>query len=720
MTKLERREFRLALVIGLPLIIAAAGMVWAMSQMLDRMAESVNTQERVRTWQAVQSAIHATRGSLTGIIVDNARWDDAVDQAYGPIDADWMFNTWGVGTDDINYDTMFLVDAAGNSLISFRHGERFEEVPANYYGSALRLALGELPKDKSTFDTVSSLVRTADGLAVMAAAPIMPTTQGKEIPTDRPHVLVFSRLLSDELLVKLGKQYIVDELRFVSLDSADRTTYHLFDRWGQPVTAVAWRDRNPGQEVKDTYRYSAFAIVLALVGVMVPLTVVHFLTMRRLDAKERQATLAAVHDALSGLPNRVRLLAELGRKLPKARKSELALAFIDLDGFKAVNDAYDHETGDKLIKAVAAGLSTLIGNDGLIARLGGDEFAVLMTGHGAAQKLETVARNVIAFVREPFDIDGRIAAIGASIGIAELGDETLEPNELMRRADIAMYEAKESGRNQYRRFDASLDQKRSENLEIANELRFLLETGAFEVAYQPMVSSWTRDIVGVEALARWPKASARLVTPDRFIPIAEEHGLIDMLAMHVLKVSCRDMTGWQGLKLAINLSPVQINNRNLVKDIRRVTEETGFDIRRLEVELTESLLIRNPERAKRFIKELKSCGVTVALDDFGTGYASVGYLREYAFDKVKLDRSLTQSMAQDPATQQVVYGTIMIAKGLSAEIIAEGIETEEEARLMRVAGCEQLQGFYFSKPVAVGNIGELLNEDIQSPLQATA
>jgi diguanylate cyclase (GGDEF)-like protein len=439
-----------------------------------------------------------------------------------------------------------------------------------------------------------------------------------------------------------------------------------------------------------------------------------------MENNERKARLASRHDALSGLPNRAFLLDELGTRLAQAEPSELALIFIDLDGFKAVNDAYDHETGDKLIRAVAAGLESVVAGDGIIARLGGDEFAVLVTGESAVNRSERIAARVLAFVKEPFDIDGRIASIGASIGIAELGSEPLDPSELMRRADIAMYDAKDNGRNRWRRFDETLDLKRIEDLTVANELRAFIARGEFDVAYQPMVDSRDRAIVGVEALARWPKSSTRDLTPDRFIPVAEEHGLIDSLSALILGIACRDMVQWRDLKLAVNVSPVQIANPQLVPDITRIASEAGLPLQRLEVEFTESVLIRNPARAKQVIRELQGLGVTVALDDFGTGYASVGYLREYGFNKIKLDRSLTHSISTDIAAQQVVQGTILIARGLSANIIAEGVETEEEAQLMRLSGCNQLQGFYFGRPQAATALVSLLATEATEPVRATA
>jgi diguanylate cyclase (GGDEF)-like protein len=383
--------------------------------------------------------------------------------------------------------------------------------------------------------------------------------------------------------------------------------------------------------------------------------------------------------------------------------------YIDLDGFKNVNDTYGHETGDKLICAIAAGFLGIAGEQGTLARLGGDEFAVLIAGGNSAKTAMAVAGEMLVFVNRPFNIDGRIALVGASIGIVLAdGAEELEASEIMRRADVAMYTSKDQGRNRCCLFDKELDTQRINDIIIANELREHVRQGKIEVAYQPIVDSRTRTVIGVEALARWPKADSRQLPPEKFIPIAEEQGVINALGESVLAIACRDAAQWQDIRVSINVSPVQLNNPDFVRDVQRIAAQCGLPLKRLELELTESFLIHNPGRAKAVIDELRTCGISVSLDDFGTGFSSVGYLRQFAFDKVKLDRSLTNSIARDAATQRVVQGTVLIATGLSLEITAEGIESEEEAQLLRLSGCNLLQGYYFGRPQSSLRIASLL------------
>jgi diguanylate cyclase (GGDEF)-like protein len=374
---------------------------------------------------------------------------------------------------------------------------------------------------------------------------------------------------------------------------------------------------------------------------------------------------------------------------------------IDLDGFKTVNDTYGHETGDHLLQVVSRSFEKIVGENGLLARLGGDEFAILISGPDALQTADEVCERIHELFAKPFDLDGRIANIGASIGVATLGEEPMDSIELMRRADVAMYEAKNTGRNRRCNLDAEIDRKRRDDFEVAAEMRDLVARGDFEVAYQPIVESRTAKILGVEVLARWPASSPRTLYPDYFIKVAEEHGVIDDLGALILDIACRDTAAIRGLRLAVNVSPLQLNNPAFIKTLIKTAEKHHFDLHRLDIELTENVLIRYPERAKAVISEMQELGITVSLDDFGTGFASVGYLREFGFNNVKLDQSLTQAILTDAAAQQVVQGTIMIANGLSATTVAEGVETIEESDVMRLLGCQQLQGYYYGRPAAL-------------------
>jgi diguanylate cyclase (GGDEF)-like protein len=389
-----------------------------------------------------------------------------------------------------------------------------------------------------------------------------------------------------------------------------------------------------------------------------------------------------------------------------ARPGRHVLLYVDLDGFKSVNDTYGHTIGDRLLCIVAAGFQQLA-DGALLARLGGDEFAAMLTGGDAVTRAETLAADIVKFLREPFDIEGRSCCVGASIGLAK-AEAGVDVSEIMRRADVAMYDAKEQGRGLWRWFNPELDARKAGDQQLAAEMRKLVGRGSFAIAYQPIVSAASREITGVEALARWPQPSSFNPTPDSFIRIAEENGIIDDLGALILRLACRDAARWRGISLSVNVSPLQLNSRSFVATVKRIAEEEGFDLARLEMEFTETILIRNAQRAREVLRELHDLGIKVALDDFGTGFASIGYLRSFAFDRVKLDRSLTKGVGCDDSTQKIVQGTVLIAQGLSADIVAEGVEAEEQAQILRLTGCGHLQGHHLGKPGPAAALDEAL------------
>lgn len=693
-----RTRFGLTLFVLLPLLLSAFGMFWSTSYVLNGISVSVNKQEDERAWQAVQSAMQAAQSRLAGTVADNARWDDAVLHTYGTVDTEWIRSTWGDFTDGTNYNAAFVVGPDGMTIAAFANGEQTSYTAEDYLGSQIRAILKGLTDASGEFTTRSTLAATPLGFAVVSAGPILPSTQSVSVPGASANVLIYGQTLTPAILDEISSQYAIDDLVLVPAATLDPGVHTFNDASNNPVFTANWRNRTPGDAAKQVYMWTALPLMVFLLAAMLPVTIVHFLALRRLDSREQQSHRDARRDAMSNLPNRISLLEGLATRLETSRPGELALLFIDLDGFKAVNDAYDHATGDKLIAAFASGLRSIADGNELLARLGGDEFAILVDNPSAAARAKHLAESVLNLVAEPFDIEGRTAAIGASIGIAELGDEAIAPAEIMRRADIAMYEAKDNGRNQWRMFDPVLDRKRSEDFRIARELREYIARGEFEVAYQPVISAADRRIIGVEALARWPRKSRRKISPAQFIPVAEEHGLIKGLGNLILDKALKDVSQWPELRLLVNVSAAQLTSSSFVRDLKKAAANHAVAPSRIEVEFTETVLKLNAQRARNAIKDLHAEGFTVALDDFGTGHASVCYLKDFGFDTIKLDRSMTSNVTFSPEAQKVVQGTILIAQGLSATITAEGIETEEEAKLMRLAGCQKMQGFHFGKP----------------------
>ncbi|KAB2866947.1 MAG: EAL domain-containing protein, partial [Bauldia sp.] len=308
----------------------------------------------------------------------------------------------------------------------------------------------------------------------------------------------------------------------------------------------------------------------------------------------------------------------------------------------------------------------------------------------------------------PFDIDGRVILLGTSVGVSAADSFNPNAEELLRRADVAMCQGKQQGPNRMFVYDPMIDTVRHERLEVAGDLRSALRSGDIKLLYQPFVDADSREIVGVEALSRWNRRIFGVVPPSTFVAIAEETGLINELGEWTLRRACTDALAWDGVKLSVNVSPAQFRNPGFEAVLRRVLDETGFPAGRLEVEITETYIIVQPDLARRAIEGIRGLGVSVALDDFGTGFSSIGYLRNFAFDKLKLDQSLIAGIATDRRGRRLVEATISLAEALELDVTAEGVESEAEAKLLQLAGCRLLQGFHFSRPCSADDIAVLL------------
>jgi diguanylate cyclase (GGDEF)-like protein len=425
---------------------------------------------------------------------------------------------------------------------------------------------------------------------------------------------------------------------------------------------------------------------------------------QKLSDENRQIALT---DPLSGLPNRRALLERLDAVAgtPQLPADALAVVFIDLDGFKVVNDVHGHQLGDRLIVTVGHSLESIRPAGSMLARMGGDEFALLIEGPDCAGKAMSFAEQAVDLIGVPARIGGRLLKVGASIGIA-VNDEAdiVDPFELLRRADTAMYEVKANGKGGIMVYDPSLDQDRIRRHELEQEIARGLGRSEFDVVYQPIVAAGDFGTVGVEALIRWPGRPAGPLNPDEFIGVAEGSGLIQALGMYVLERACRETRHIDGLRLSVNVSPTQFNHPDFERQVVQILNLTGFDPERLQLEITERHLIEYPERARVAIESLRSRGIVFALDDFGTGFTSLAYLQSYGFSCVKIDRSLTQRLETDTKANYLISGLVQMAKGLDVSVVAEGVENELLARMLTAAGCNELQGYHFGRPAALATL----------------
>jgi diguanylate cyclase (GGDEF)-like protein/PAS domain S-box-containing protein len=423
---------------------------------------------------------------------------------------------------------------------------------------------------------------------------------------------------------------------------------------------------------------------------------------------EARISYAARHDSLTGIANRTLLQEKMDEASARLRRNAEAFTIflLDLDGFKYVNDTLGHATGDQLLAELAHRLKTSLHENETIARLGGDEFAIVQCGEGNQREgAVALAVRLLEIVSRPFDLEGHNITIGTSIGIALAPENGGDTGELLKKADLALYRVKSEGRNNFSFFDEELSRDASSRLQLISDMRVALSRKEFELHYQPVFDAKSSRPCGVEALVRWRHPVMGLMSPDRFIWLAEETGLMEPLGQWILEQACLDAVSWpDNIKVAVNLSVAQFRSGTLFDVILCALVESGLSPDRLELEITESLLLQNKESHSVIIQQLKNIGVTIVLDDFGTGYASLSYLTMFPFDKIKIDKSFTQGLSSRVDCAAVVASVLSLARGLDIAVTAEGVETKEQFELLRGAGVNQVQGYLFGRPSPVSEL----------------
>jgi diguanylate cyclase (GGDEF)-like protein len=425
----------------------------------------------------------------------------------------------------------------------------------------------------------------------------------------------------------------------------------------------------------------------------------------------------AYHDLLTGLPNRSMFSRSLTQSISEAHRYErrLAVAFLDLDRFKQINDTLGHEAGDQLLQEVATRLKGCVRDSDTVARLGGDEFVVLLPELADEKYASIVAQKILAAAAKPFTLMGQEFRVTVSIGISSYPQDGLDEQTLTKRADIAMYQAKAEGRNNFKFYSEKLNANSLERLTLESSLRHALERNEFRLHYQAKRDIATSKITGMEALLRWEHPDLGTVAPMQFIPVAEETGLIVPIGKWVLKTVCLQSVAWRkqglpALSIAVNLTARQFCDEHLLSDVTSILTETGMDPRLLEIELTESLLIHNVENTLRILTGLKALGIRIAVDDFGSGYSSLAMLQRFPLDTIKIDRSFIRDIVGTTEDTGLADAIIAMGKSLSLTVVAQGVETKEQADHLRLHACDELQGFYFKRPLPVDEFTQLLRD----------
>ncbi len=645
-------------------------------------------------------------------------WDDAVLRTRErPLDEEWVDNNLGVWFHTYyGVDEAYLLDAGDAPIYAMRDGRRaqpaeFRRVaaPALALAAQLRrqLAVSRLPAAGSREKTAgASAIAVVSGRpALVSVKPIVSETGKITQAHGSEYLHVVIRYLDGSFLDHIAKLHVVDQPRF-SWASLPGPNVEVRALDGRKRGYISWKPFQPGKEVAREMLPVLLGALL-IIGALVSLLLWRIQRSREeLEASRADAQRIAFHDSLTGLPNRTLFEDRLNLALSR-RGSRAAVLLLDLDRFKNVNDTLGHQAGDIVIREFAQRLARLIRQSDTVARFGGDEFAVLVEAAPLAD-IRRLARRILDDVRRPFPLFGAEVYVGVSIGVATSSGSCSDATELVRKADIALYSAKDGGRNTYRLFSPEMDKNVQLRSTIEDELRTAMRTGVGLVLhYQPEVGRAGR-IVGVEALLRWEHPKRGLLLPARFVSVAEETGLIVALGEWVLREACQASLRWPQLYVAINLSPVQFRAPDFLNRLTRIVAETGANPANIQLEVTERVLLDDDCGVRRILSELRAAGFGIVLDDFGTGYSSLSYLRKFKIDKIKIDGSFVKHLGDEPDSAAIVTAVLALGRALGLTVAAEGVETVDQRTFLEIGGCDEMQGHLFSRAVPRDEIATLL------------
>ncbi|WP_426444898.1 putative bifunctional diguanylate cyclase/phosphodiesterase [Siccibacter colletis] len=701
-----RTLFIMIFMAGIGLTVSVVALLYLSLHLISAKTNEIDEQ---RSALSVQGAVQTSINRMWGLVTDNAVWDDAVAQVYRPtLDTGWLFSTWGAGYKINNlYDGTFVLDENFLPLWGAFRSQPVPQPDVRFLGAGFQALLTQhretLRNDKQIF---AGITRTEAGIAIVGIGLIRPMSGRLQVNDATRRYLVITRHLNSAMLRDLGNTFQINNLSWRN-QRPDASSIALTSAAGETLGWLDWTPRQPGMQAAEAASDDITRIVALAAALIVLFITLSSVGLYKLARGEKLARELAMTDWLSHLPNRRALLERLEAVSESGSPEITCVVFIDLDGFKDVNDIYGHNVGDKLIVSIGSALRNLVPEGGMLARLGGDEFALTLGGEHAGEQAASFASAVLEYLNQPLRVGERTIHISASIGIAACSLVECNSSELFRRADIAMYHSKVTGKGRITHYDAELNNAREHQLNIENDIRDGLLRNEFDVWYQPIVDARTLATVGVEALVRWPRRPAGALPPDQFIGIAETSGLIYALGQFVLRRACQDLLPLSDLKLSVNISPAQFRDPEFENKVAGVITGSGFPAHRLQLEVTETYVLENPDRARAAIVNLKGLGTAVALDDFGTGYSSIGYLRRFNFDTIKIDKSLAGLIDTDEQAAALVSGTIRIASALGMAVTAEGIENEKQMKLLRLAGCDQLQGYWFSEPMPIEDLRSL-------------
>lgn len=685
---------------------------------MQQMSEEMNEIDSDRGRSAISAAISSIVKSLGDSASDEATWTEAYINTYVTPNPAWYDATWGTTARiSDNYDTALVTDPQGN--ISFGEstsGEVTGNLADHISGaeallSRLDATVARLGDDEPVF----SAVARNGGLAAFAGAVIHGNTGQASVPREQRRILWLARQIDDELLAGLSELFRLPTMRLVSQVAPGEDSLVITDAAGSEVAIVAWQPRRPGDPAFRHVAGLATLVMFVIGGLTTAVLVAFWSSIKSRAASDERDWFGVRFDDVTGLYNRFGLEERLRTLVSrKQRTVSIAVLSIGVDGLTEVFGLYGREIGEQLLEALADRLEALCDERTELARTGPAEFMLARGGNGAAQLARGAAALLLARASEAVAVGDLKLKIGVSIGLAEAEASRETFGTVMRQGETALARARETGGSHVVEYDPAMDDERRRRLDVQADIRRGLEASEFDLEYQPIIDFTSGSIVGVEALMRWKRRAGGPMGPGEFIPAAEASGLIDDLGMFALNRAIAEIGPIEGIKISVNVSGVQLRNPGLATAVLSSLKEWGVEASRLQLEVTETFLVAQPERAKHALEDLRSMGIAIALDDFGTGYSSIGYLRQFRFDRVKLDRSLVADIDRDPVQTALVESTMTYAFAMNLAVTAEGVERREEAALLSRLGCREFQGYLFARPMTLPQLNQLLEAQAAS------
>ncbi|CDX19617.1 Periplasmic sensor diguanylate cyclase/phosphodiesterase [Mesorhizobium plurifarium] len=703
LTVLTLAAFALAIVVGFGFYVA--GQADNASLERQKMFIADGLQDQIAAVEREQESVSVWDDSVVNAKAGNQAW--MADNL-----SVWMYTYYG-------HNRIYILDGANRPIHAMREGK---VVDTSAYGEdrpvllpsieKLRGILARPPEADTSGQPVKAVAEdlvSLDGKpAILSVMPLVPSSDRIAQAPGTEYLHVSVEFISDAVVGKIAGKYLLEGARLVPLsEPVGPAAVPLVDARGVILGYIGWDQLRPGLALVRKIA-PALAIALLLAG-----GVLVFLLRRlrrasaALQTSQDQAQYLAFHDTLTGLPNRALFEDRLRRTLLFASQdgTRVALLYLDLDRFKHINDTLGHPAGDELVRQTAARLRHTIREVDTVARLGGDEFAIILLDVPDAGSAKDIAERLLAKLRQPFRLIDDQVFVSASVGIALSSGSEADADDLLRKADIALYEAKKNGRGRYEVFAGDMDDLLLRKRKVESELRKALEgEGGIKLAYQPVFAADGCRILGAEALIRWGHEVHGALPAAQFIAIAEERGLIGDLGKWALSEACRFAVRTELPWVAVNISPMQLRDIGFAEQVSAVLSETGLDPSRLQLETTESVLLEHNDTIGTVIDALRQSGVRIVLDDFGTGYSLLSYLRRHAIDKLKIDRSFVRLLDEDESARAIVKTLIELALAIKVEVTAEGVETEAQKALLVGMGCRQMQGYLLSPPLEPGQL----------------